>query len=276
VAENSDSMRPLLVRHEGRRKLKVKAAALDVEALEEAVTSFSSLIRQVINPVLHDTLICNFSTTTPNIRTASEVVLMDSFSCYFDYCLNCVCGIPRITIEGTPEDWRSIRARVEVLATYDLEWWVTRLLPILDEFLLAAEGRPTQEFWQAIYKPKKAYGDTVATGWVNDLFPYLGDAPQRHRNYVFQHDRQDWALTVDQGIDTEVDFYRPQKGVGLNSFPSGLSSAQVTVSFRDGSQKEVDLVAGYLAVVQNSLDLTLSPFISWCAVESSKMPFMVR
>jgi hypothetical protein len=227
------------------------------------------LIQQEIDPVLYETLICDFSTTSPAIRTASEVALMDSFSSYFSFAMMCVCGIPTITIEGTPADWQRIRARVEVIATYGLEWWVSRLRPILDEFVLAAEGRPTLHFWQAIYKPTDAYAGKVATGWVADLFPYLGDAPKRRKSHVFDHERHNWALSVDQGVETAHSFSDSlvTQGVGLKSFPSGLSSARVTVSFEDGSFKDVDLVAGFLAVSQNPSGLTLSPLISWCVTE---------
>jgi hypothetical protein len=269
VAESAESMRDRLVRHQGTRELTVKSSDLTLTSFEEAIADFSSLIRQEIDPVLHETLICDFSTTGPAIRTASEVALMDSFSSYFTYTMICVCGIPKITIEGTPADWRRVRARVEVIATYGLEWWVSRLRPILDEFVLAAEGHPTKSFWQAIYKPKESYGDKVATGWVTDFFPYLGDAPGRRRNHTFEHERQNWALSVDQGVETEYLTFRSlvSKGVGLKSFPSGLSSARVKVLFKDGSCKSLDLVAGFLAVSQNSSDLTLSPLISWCVAE---------
>jgi hypothetical protein len=218
---------------------------------------------------LHEALICNFSTTSPAIRTASEVALMDSFSSYFTYSMNCVCGIPKITIEGTPADWQAIRARVEVLATYELEWWVSRLRPILDEFVLAAEGHPTQSFWQAIYKPKDDYGDQVATGWVTDLFPYLGDAPTRRKNHVFNHERHNWALTVEHGVETSGRVFDPLigMGAGLKSFPSGLSSARIKVSLQDRPSMSLDLVAGFLAVSQNLSDLALSPLIGWCVAE---------
>jgi hypothetical protein len=269
VAENAESLRSRLVRHEGKRELTVQAFDLTLASFEEAISGFSSLIRQEIDPVLHETLICDFSTTRRAIRTASEVVLMDSFSSYFEYAMICVCGIPKITVEGTLADWQRIRARVEVIETYGLEWWVSRLRPILDEFVLAAEGRPTQDFWQAIYKPKDAYADKVATGWVADLFPYLGDAPKRRRNHVFDHERHNWALSVDQGVKTAHSFGDPLvwRGVRLKSFPSGLSSARVKVLFRDSSSQDLDLVAGFLAVTQNPSDLALSPFISWCAAE---------
>jgi hypothetical protein len=278
VSENAELLRPQLVRHEGKRELRVETFDLTLASFEKAISEFSSLIQQQINPVLHEALICDFSTTTPAIRTASEVALMDSFSNYFSYSIFSICGIPKITIEGTPADWQAIRARVEVLATYELEWWVSRLRPILDEFVLAAEGHPTQRFWQAIYKPKEAYGGEVATGWVTDLFPYLGDSLRRRKNHVFQHERQNWALPVDIGVETATPIFSPRTMIGasLNSFQSGLSSAQITVSLQDGSSRSLDLIAGFLAVSQDKSDLALSPLISWCVAElPPEKPVMV-
>ena len=266
VAENAESLRPQLVRHEGSRELQVECRSLTPDGFIGAISDFSALIRQETNSVLHDTLVCDFSTTTPAIRTASEVVLMDSFSSYFTYAMLCVCGIPKITIEGTPADWQKIRARVEVLAIYGLEWWILRLRPILDEFVLAAEGRPDVRFWQAIYKPEKAYASDVATGWVTDLFPYLGDAPKRRRNHVLKYERHDWAIAVDQGVKTTNLFHGPV-GVGTKSFPSGVSSALLKVSVNSLKAENLDLVAGFVGVCQNRFDLSLSPLIRWCVAE---------
>lgn len=278
VSEHARVLRHRLVRHEGRRTLAAESQDLSLASFEQAIANFSSQIRQATDPVLHETLVCDFSTTTPAIRTASEVALLDAFSSYFTYEMRCVCGIPRITIQGTPDDWRRIRARVEVIETYGLEWWVSRLRPILDEFILAADGHPTREFWKAIYKPVQAYGTEVATGWITDLFPYLGDAPKRRRNHVFQHDRHDWALPIDKGVDTKNLLFSPLsgKGVGLASFPSGLSSTPVKVRFTNGSGMDLDLVAGFFAVRQDPSDLTLSPVIGWSVTElPPKTPVMI-
>jgi hypothetical protein len=268
VAANAETLRHRLVRHEGRRKLTAEVYDLSLSSFEHAIADFSTLIREATDPVLHETLICDFSTTTPAIRTASEVALMDTFSSYFEYLMMCICGIPKITVEGSLDDWRRIRERVEVLETYGLGWWISRLRPILDEFVQTASGRPKPEFWKAIYKPEKAYGDHVATGWIADLFPYLGDAPPRRRNHVFEHERRDWALPVDQGVKTmSIDGPLTNKGVRLGSFPSGLSSAPVRVEFKDRPGCELDLVAGFLAVRQNPSDNSVSPVIGWCVAE---------
>lgn len=117
----------------------------------------------------------------------------------------------------------------------------------------------------------------MATGWVTDLFPYLGDAPRRRRNHVFQHTRHHWALPTDKGVKTDRPFNSlSNKGVSRGGFPSGLSSTPVKVLFKDGSGTDVDLVAGFLAVKQNPLHLTLSPLIGWCVAEPPpKKPVMI-
>jgi hypothetical protein len=251
VTANAETLRGRLVTHQGSRTLTATLADLTLAQFEHGIAELSFQIREATDPVLHETL-------------ASEVALMDSFSSYFDYRMGCICGIPRITIEGSPEDWQRIRARIEVLGTYGLEWWVSRLRPILDEFVLTAGGLPTREFWKAIYKPQKAYGDEAVTGWITDLFPYLGDAPRRQRNHVFEQERHDWALPIDKGVRTGGRMIRApsSKGVGLRTFPSGLSSVPVKLTFNDRPDCDVELVAGFFAVQQHA-DGALSPVIGW-------------
>ncbi len=109
---------------------------------ETAISDVASQIRQASNPVLVEALLCDFSTTTPVILTASEIVFMDCYSSYFDYGFFCVCGIPKVTVTGTSDDCRRMRNRIEVLETFDLEWWVKRLRAILNEFIRASGGPP--------------------------------------------------------------------------------------------------------------------------------------
>jgi hypothetical protein len=254
LAENAEALRHRLVRHQGRRELQARVTDLTLASFEQAIQSFSAQIRAATDPVLHETLVCNFSTTTPVTRTASEVVLMDSYSNYFTYRMGCICGIPKITLTGTPDDWQSIRERVEVLETYDLGWWVSRLRPILDEFVAAANGHPTQDFWKSIYKPARAYAALNCTGWIVDLFPYLGDPPRRRRNEALLHQREDWTLPLAGGVCTD-------------QFPSGLTSVPVKMDFPNSLNHECALVAGFFGMEQNPSDLSLSPLIGWSVAE---------
>lgn len=246
---------------------------LSLESFKLAIAGLSTQIREASDPVLHDTLICDFSTTTPGIRTASEVVLMDTYSSYFEYGMECVCGIPAITLTGCVADWERMRERIEVLETYELQWWIARLRPILDEFIQTIKGRPNREFWQAIYKPRKIYFTDSVTGWITDLFPYLGDPPKRRRSHVFEWARENWLPAEVIGPGTAGSHLATVfRGVGTNAFPSGLSSVPFELSFsrkwfpRESTRK-LDLVAGFFGIEQDPEDLALSPVIGWCVAE---------
>jgi hypothetical protein len=246
VNENAESLRDKFVSHKGKRELVVQVESFPTdETWPDAIALWSASVREYIDPQLHAALVCNFSTTTPPIRTASEVALLDAFQRYFDYVMMGVCGIPEITLRGTADDWRKIRQRIDLLEPYDLEWWVPRLRPILDEFVKTTEGNPDRAFWQAIYKPAHAYGGDVATGWITDLFPYFGD----NRNWTLEKPRNQWAI---------------ERGISVDTFPAGLSCAPITIHPGD---IHLNLVAGFLGVTQNTETEALAPLIGWSVCE---------
>jgi len=98
---------------------------------------------------------------------------MGAMQKFFSYYGVTLCGIPEITLLGTTEDWKSVRDRASALAEYDLEWWTRELLPILDQFIAASEGRVDADFWKSIYKVQGGSGGPYISGWIVDLFPYL-------------------------------------------------------------------------------------------------------
>lgn len=259
VGQHAETLRPRFVRHQGRQGLEVEIEGpLDSpDSWRQAVRLFSERIRQETDPVIHETLVANFSTTTEDIRTASEIVLMDAFTHYFDYVLWCVCGIPEITLQGTPADWQRIRDRVEVLATFELNGWVERLRPILDHFIRASEGHPEVAFWQAIYKPQKAYATTVFTGWIGDLFPYVGDPPQRRPNPLLQRQRTNWA------VDEEF-------AASVEGFPCGMSLVPLQLE-NEGQTRRIDLAGGFLGIDRRWGDSALSPLIGWTVLSGDRI-----
>jgi len=259
--ENAESLRGRVVAHDEKKILTVRTESLDENHWPEMISQFSEQIRRNSDPVLHETLLCNFSTTTPKIRTSFEVALMDAYQRYFEYNAMCVCGIPTVTLEGTPDDWQRMRDRVEVLATFDLAWWTSRLTPILDQFVTTSMGSPDRAFWQAIYKPTHFYFTDSATGWIADLFPYLCQRlskPKFWRNNIFETERRDWL---------PVDSNSGGVSVALRSFPCGLSCAPVKIQFSDSSRPlGVVLMAGFFGVFQDPGDHSLSPEIAWAVV----------
>lgn len=249
-----EDLRGRLVAHQGQRDLEQEIDKWGPKELAAAVAGFSRQIREATDPAIHDALICDFTTTTTEARTASEVAIMDTYSHYFRFTISlCICGIPKITLTGSVDDWQRMRERIEIFESFGMDWWVQRLRPILDHFVLAAAGEPDREFWQGMYKfrpPKGPYSASMVTGWVVDLFPYLGDAPNRKRNHAF-----------DDGGGREI---------ASGAFPAGLCKVSVRLRLLDGNRREVstralDLVAGLFGLQQ--LGTRLTPVISWCLID---------
>ena len=283
VQQNAETLRHRLVRHEEKRELSLETDSLHPTLWPNFISRFSDLIRENTDSVLHETLLCEFSTTTPTMKTAYEVALMDTYQRYFDYGVRCVCGIPEITLEGTVDDWQRMRDRIEVLATYDLEWWTSRLAPILEQFVATAKGQADTEFWQAIYKPQKAYAARLASGWIADLFPYLFTAPgfqsgrtsmteqgrglcespACHRNATLNDARINWLLPPHPVYPTAP------RGIKMEDFPSGLSRVPVTLQLANESKMQVEVMGGFFGVSQRTEDNALSPMIHWAVVQKA-------
>ena len=187
VNEHPEQMRRLLVSHDGKKELCVETHDLfsDQADWEELIGSFTSKIGKYTNNSLATTLVADFSTTGINERIASEVTLMDVVKPYFDYeAFYIICGIPSITLTGTPDDWRKVLDKTLALEAFGLDWWVEDLAPILEEFISAAEGNPDIPFWKDIVnrsRPKTIKGPTCAKrrdkltkldGWFLKLFPF--------------------------------------------------------------------------------------------------------
>ncbi|WP_110519065.1 DUF4419 domain-containing protein [Herpetosiphon llansteffanensis] len=289
---HAEDLRQHFVDHAKKQKLNIEVDDLSSQAAwAHAIGLWAQLLNQTLPANLAQTLQCDFSTTTAISRTASQIVLMHGFEHYFDYGAVCICGIPSITLLGTPADWRSIAERVQRLAEYDLAWWTERLAPICEGLILTSEGQPPHSFWQQLYKPYDQYGGEVVTGWVADLFPYINDDKQRPtlRNPLFEQPR---SALLNGALDHELDFAHnravyqsmlveylsgespnndsaPTKtivvgeGIRNSSFPSGLASVPITIKLPDGSVHELACVAGLIGTYSDATTKALSPEIGW-------------
>jgi len=63
-----------------------------------------------------------------------------------------MCGIPKVKMMGSKEDWVNLRKKVEELSKFDLEFWIPKLLPVLDKFIDAVSGKIDAKFWNCCYK----------------------------------------------------------------------------------------------------------------------------
>ena len=185
VNAHSEELRPQLVNHAGKMDLTIKteqdlfSGKADYAKL---IGEFAAEIEKYTKEDIAQTLTADFSTTTLAERVASQITLMESVKWYFEYLVEyAACGIPTITLKGTPADWQRVLDKTRKLSQYGLSDWTKSLEPILAQFVLAAEGRPNQPFWQSIVKKGpidrlKGGGcskenPTMLDGWLLKLFP---------------------------------------------------------------------------------------------------------
>ena len=186
VNAHSEELRSQLVYHEGKQDLMVmtKDDLLSGKAdWGKLMNDFSREIERHTKGEVAKTIAADFSTTTPVERIASQITLMESMKSYFNYLAGRLgCGIPSVTLQGTPDDWRAVLSKTQKLGQYGLSEWTQTLEPILNEFIKTAEGNPNQRFWQEMVKkqrvdefasarPCSADKPTELDGWILKFFP---------------------------------------------------------------------------------------------------------
>ena len=268
VNANAESLRKSFVDHEGKKTIEILLDRGDFvkgspkNPWGDVLDLFSEGIRRNVGDKTHDLLTPTFSTTGPVERAASQIVLMNCFKEYFLYRMVCICGIPEVTLEGTPEDWSLLRDKALSLGQYDLEWWTVELKPILDQFVEAASGKVDVEFWRRIYKLKQAYGTHSVNGWILDLFPYIRDG--RTKNHCLGT----WkSIPMEDKEDKGGFSFGIREGdLSTRSFPPGVVSAPFVWKIR-GKEYNMRFFAGFMAATQNSKTLAIQPEIGWAVAD---------
>ena len=186
VNDNPELMRDLIVDHDGKMSLVVET---DVDLLSQEadwvsiIGSFTEQIKENSKADIADMMQADFSTTGVNERIVSQITLMESVKFYFEYVvIYSMCGIPDITLKGTPDDWQKVLDKTMNLKKYGLGWWVDELEPILKEFVRASKGNPDRSFWMDIvkrFRPGDIRGGgcsmetpTRFDGWFLKFFPF--------------------------------------------------------------------------------------------------------
>lgn len=260
VNAHSEEMRPLLVNHEGKKELVVstKEDMLSKKAnWPKLVGDFTSKINENTKGDIANIITADFTTTSPVERVASQITLMETMKSYFEYVvMRLSCGIPSITLKGTPEDWQSVLDKTRKLEAYGISKWLKELEPILTEFVRTAEGTPNQEFWQDIVKKhrvKKFRGGgcsdempTQLDGWLLKFFPNEDGVTKDHVPYTKD-------MPAEQ---TRVGFkYRILK-------PDGTIEKEIPLELR----------AGFVGAVEDTRTNTLTPKIGWFVHEAIEEP----
>ena len=252
VNAHSEQMRHQLVSHDGKMDLVVQSEKdlLSEDAdWEKLMSDFTAQINDNTKGDIAQTITADFSTTGTTERITSQITLMETMKSYFDYVVHYVgCGIPTITLTGTPQDWQKVVEKTQQLEKYGVGDWTKNLIPILTEFVNASEGKPNQAFWQKMVKKhrvnKLGGGGCIPTqpteldGWILKFFP------------------DENGKTLDQVPHTHK---MPSERVYVDFKYQIISPADGTVL----SETPMQLVAGFIGTGVDTLTHALTPKMGW-------------
>lgn len=281
VSLNAEALRHRFVQHTGKEKLVVVRNDFVLgqpNPWPEVFSAFSEQIAGFVGQPLRDMIVADFSTTTAFHRAATEVAMMDTFQPYFEYEMLAGCGIPQITLTGAPDDWRDIRRRAAMFASYGLEEWVAALLPVLDQIEASSRGHHDREFWNSFFRYKSGSGGSAMTGWIHVLFPYLKTYEGKLiPNEFFKTWSSEYRAALASRGKGPWPGHEEFDGPSLGQMPPGVSSAPVRViDGRSGEAHEMRFVAGMFGVAQDPFTKTLSPSFGWAVVYDAPLPVEKR
>lgn len=271
ISQDPEAARPFLVAHQDKRLLRVRLDHFVKGSAQncwpEAFRSFQDQMAEWTLPEAWQILRARFSTTGPLEAAAQAVMLMSALQSYFDYEIYTMCGIPRITLEGSADDWADLRRRCQQLSAFGAGWWTNQLDPLLEQFHRAADGHQERRFWRNIYKiggDEASGGQPQFNGWIGCFFPYLSGCRGNIRNYLLE----------DIGIYFRDEFRTSgepdQCGPTHNQLPSPLASVPVAWQILKETHP-MRFLAGLVGVEQNRNTLAVRPRVGW-AVHDENAP----
>jgi len=244
VNANSENLRHHFVDFSGKLSLIVSSNEIRLDnpnsSWEKVFPEFTKQIAEHTGSEIVNLLSSDFTTTTPIEKVASEITIMEAMTPYFEFIvIYIVCGIPEITLQGTPEDWQKILDKTKQLGKYELTWWTKELEPILQEFVRASQGKIDKKFWRNMFKyhSQEKYGaPNIIDGWIVKFFPYDKDGKRNNLK----------ELTGSKNLPEEI--------------------VKVDLKYIDsetGITTLLELWAGFSGLEQNRENFALTPKISW-------------
>ena len=153
INANSGRLRKYFINFEGKKNLEVKIGCLKIEKenLENFVEQINQELKKYLGNEVLENLTPDFTTTDINTKLVCQISIMDTFKEYFDYTFgSCVCGIPYIILEGEAEDYKKIILKVKYLSKFDFNWYIDRIIFIIQKMVEAKEGNIDIDFFKNI------------------------------------------------------------------------------------------------------------------------------
>jgi hypothetical protein len=280
VNEHPEELRSQFVQFDGKKELIVDLSPSP--SSEEWARAMQNLRQQVAENTVPDThqlfSMEHFSTVTENEKIAGDIALMDVCQKYFDFTGRTMCGIPFFILDGTVEDWESLREKAEqiivrkTLPEFSARW-LPALLPTLDKIIKARKGEENDKaFWDSFFKIGATHGSgafTFVSGWINCFYPLMQIwnksefnpycQPFTDQKLYQKHGKKEPILSVFSGRSKqEID------GPDAQTYSSGFSKVPVKWNYF-GEERRLYAYSGFAFGKYD--DGAIHPEVAWWITE---------
>jgi len=302
VDADPEGVRKNLVDFDGKKTLEIRrnyfvkgSAANDWGG---AVEEIAELIDSRVKPAPRAVFGTRFSTTARGEQLCSSLSAMAMSKRFFDYKCSTYCGFPTVTLLGSLEDWQQLRQAAEfairnlcqadgvgaeicsLLGMGFCERWLSALLPTLDRFIEAFQGRVDAVFWNSMLKRGGRAGSggfTGYTGWFNVFFPKIEKSFNRF--CVPYRDSADYARAGLRESWSKPQFHRftkesttgPKRDfavVDAFDYPDGTEKVPMTWNYYQ-LEFPMEFVSGFVGYTQDPDTRAIMPVLSWYLLDKT-------
>lgn len=277
VNANAEKLRDMIVDFQGKMTLVVETSGtlftVDFGDLANSMVD-EQIIKNIKDPDVAQWLLPNFTTTTPSDRVAASVSVMSTLQAYFEYVFSLRCGIPQVTLEGTVQDWQTLRQKLNRLPNYDLEdklmtKWYDMLTLVIDEMLSSVLGKPNLDFWDTIcHHHGGGSGPTFLSGWVTVFACFTKDGKWQgtigtphHPSPLFPYKSSTNPMGP-SSFSNHTSGKQQYPSIDTKDLPVGACTVPVLVD-DNGTKYDTQMLAGQVAYEAVEGD-TIRPRTDWC------------
>lgn len=254
---NSERNRCKFVNFEEKENIVIKS---NLDIFRASDDQWQLMIDKLLNEVLKKVMINKdilnifkekFSTSTREEEIANNVTFLSLFKKYFVYSMDGTCGIFKVIIEGTIEDWKLLLKKIIEIGNLDEEiiFWTDEIKKIILKIINTLETkRADLDFFKGIVKNTDRSTECkpdLINGWIIKFIPYDID-------------------------NNKCDFNSPEfNGLEIEKIPSQI--VILPFNFIGISQKyELEIYAWFFGVNQDEETLEIRPIIGYAIVEVNK------
>ena len=188
VNKNKEKLRKSFVNFDGKIDCKVgyetSFSGINKNILEDFAEQINKQMKNYLGKDILEVLTPNFTTTNHDSKIVGKLSIMGAFQNYFHYTmLAYACGIPYIILEGTYEDYKKIKEKAEYLKKYQFEWYIDRIIPVVEKIIDAKKGNIDTKFFKNIIQQREVEEKVgfctysiekinYINGWIIKFFAY--------------------------------------------------------------------------------------------------------